>query len=62
MPKYKAKVPLYRGKIKPGDELPGDWVANVSWVEQGLVELVKTESKKPVPKKGGENKKGVDNE
>lgn len=59
MEKYRALKPLYRGKIKPGDLIPEDYNIDVSWIENGLVELIKTETKKPV-KKPTEKIKEVD--
>ena len=50
MKQYKALVPLYRGKVQAGELLPEDYNVDVSWVEQKLVALVRTETKKPVEK------------
>ena len=35
---YIVKVPLERGKYKPGDILPEDYQVDVSWIKAGFVE------------------------
>lgn len=38
--KYRVLVPCYRGKYKPGDILPDDFVVDRTWIESGIVEEV----------------------
>lgn len=48
---YRVKVPVLRGKYKPGDLLPEDFNVDVSWIDNGIVELIKADKPKTKTKK-----------
>lgn len=43
--RYKALVNCYSGKVKAGDYMPDNWEIDQSWIDGGIVEMVKTTSK-----------------